>query len=355
MVSQIAHDTPWLGFAAVLVATCLLLLGGGGCDSGTTRRALFTLKGHPGAVYTVAFNPNGERLAAGAAREFTEPMSGSRENLVIWDVKAGERLHSYVIDAAYVFSVAFSPDGQQLAVATSDVEESVIVFDADADREIFRLTGLADARSVDYSYDGKRLAAGDGKGTVKIWDAATGEGLLTLPKRDTCINSVAFSPDGTLLATYATSGGGVRIWNATTGAETKQLLNPTLDFSKALNNLHNVAFSPDGKRLAACLGSNDIVKVWDLDTYEEVLSLVGQIPDDQGVSGVTVTFSSDGNWLAAGSFDHIVRIWNVTSGHEWLALRGHTSHVYGVAFSADCTRIASAGEDGTVKVWRLSD
>ena len=354
MVSPIARYTVWL--RAALAATCLLLLLGNPCSSTTSRHKVLVLKGHAGVVYAVAFSPNGERLVAGTSREGIPADSiSSDDNLVVWDVKTGKRLHSYFIQAAWILGVAYSPDGRRIAVATSGGGEPVMVFDANADREILRLKGVADARCVTYSTDGKRLAASDKKGTVKVWDAATGDELLSLQKRDTCVNSVAFSPDGTQLATYATSGGGVRVWNATTGKEIKHLLNNTGNFSNAVNSLHHAAFSPDGKRLAACDGLDDVVKVWDVATGKEVFSLVGKIPDDQGIAGVTLAFSPDGKWIATGGFDNIVRVWDAKNGHEKFTLKGHTSFVYGVAFSPDCKRIASASNDRTVRIWRLED
>ena len=160
---------------------------------------------------------------------------------------------------------------------------------------------------------------------------------------------VAFSPDGRRLAAV----GGliavhpdreVKVWDAQTGQE-------ILSLRGHVGGLRSVAFSPDGRRLASA-GLDQTVKLWDAATGQEVLTLRGHIDNV-----FCVAFSPDGHQLASASTDKTVRIWDATPverepGPEYLTLRGHTGAVTDVAFHpTDGRSLASAGTDGTVRVW----
>jgi WD40 repeat protein len=107
---------------------------------------------------------------------------------------------------------------------------------------------------VAFSPDGQRLASACDDGTVKVWDAATGQESLTLTGHTDRVWSVAFSPDGQRLAS-ASDDRTVKVWDAATGQETLTLKGHT-------SIVHSVAFSPDGQRLASA-SSDQTVKVWD--------------------------------------------------------------------------------------------
>jgi len=139
-------------------------------------------------------------------------------------------------------SVAFSPDGKRLASASGD--RTVKVWDAGTGQESFTLKGHTDAVvSVAFSPDGKRLASASKDQTVKVWDAGTGQETLTLKGHINEVDSVAFSPDGKWLAS-ASFDQTVKVWDAGTGQETLTLKGHT-------GWVVSVAFSPDGKRLAS--------------------------------------------------------------------------------------------------------
>jgi WD40 repeat protein len=361
----------WLGVAA----GCLLLLLVRGAWLWATGRELFTLEAlarEQGAVCSVAFSPDGARLATGAMPQWTEPdgnltvITWARsDNLEIWDVKTGKKVRGCrAPHGSPGYGVAFSPDGTRLAVATHFPGAPVSVLSAADDRELLVPQGFLGegTRSLAFSADGKRLAAGGVLGTIKVWDAVTGHGLLSIHTSTgaqvaprilgpgspvTCINSVAFSPDGTRLATCAMNET-VTLWDATTGKEIKTLRKGANKVA-ALNYCFGSAFSPDGKRLAAG-GLDKMVRVWDVGTGREILSLAGHAAWVQGVA-----FSPDGKWLASAGHDRVVCVWDATTGHEWLRLKGHTASVYCVAFSPDSGLLASGSEDGTVKIWRIAD
>jgi WD40 repeat protein len=210
---------------------------------------------------------------------------------------------------------------------------------ASFERSVFSET-FSSIFSVAFSPDGQLLAAGSVNGEVRVWQVAGYRQLLALSGHQGWVWSVAFSLDGTRLA----SGGEdriVRIWQVSTGQCLTMLHGHT-------NWIRSVTFSPDGARLASS-SDDGTVRVWEVSTGECLTTL-------QGHAGRvwSVAFSSDGARLASGSEDGIVRAWEVSTGECLMTLQGHTDRVWSVAFSSNGATLASGSNDGTVRLWEVS-
>jgi WD40 repeat protein/serine/threonine protein kinase len=273
-----------------------------------TGQPTLRLKGHTAPVWSLAFSPDGKRLASGAGGHqlpggtLANNSKTDRAEVKVWDAQTGQELFTFPVSLGFVRGVAFSPDGKRLAGVSanppdSDPKSSTMkVWDVQTGQQLFALQG--GGWSVAFSPDGKRLAsgvAGPRRAQVRVWDAQTGQELRSLQGGGM---SVAFSPDGKHLAS-ASYDGTVKVWDAQTGQE-------LLSFKGASGG---VAFSPDGKRLASAGGrlADGQVKVWDAQTGQQLLSLKGH------TAGVrSIAFSPDGHRLASDSHDGTVKIYDAT-------------------------------------------
>jgi WD40 repeat protein/serine/threonine protein kinase len=295
--------------------------------------------------------PRGPRIAAlyqGAATTIATPGSGehiasicSDGAIKVWPARSPTldhfRGHSFDTTA-----VAFSPDSQLLA--TGDAFGEVRIWDRLSGALRFtlgkrvRMDGprgtpddaakLAGVEQFDRKYLSAMRISGDRESWLWVFDGHSGS-----------VNAVAFSPDGTVLASAATDGR-VWLWDVATGQKQAVLEHPQI--------VSSLAFSADGRWLAnGCW--DDQVHIWDLATHQEQ-TLAGHADDVQ-----TVAFHPSGDWLASAGRDRSVRIWDLQTGKPHRELVGHDSEINTLAFSPDGALLASGDDGQSIRVWSFPE
>ena len=282
-----------------------------------------------GGILSVAFSPDGERLAAG----------DTNGEIHLWRVSDGQTLLSYRGHTHWVRSVAWSPDGQTLASGSDD--QTVRLWNPSSGQCLKTLQGHTNwIWAVAWSPDGQTLASGAADQTVRLWSYSSGQCLKTLQGHTNWIWAVAWSPDGQTLA----SGGAdqtVRLWSLSSGQCLKTLQGHTA-------RVWSVAWSPDGQTLAS--GSEDqAIRLWNSSSGKCLKILQGH------ASYIcAVAWNPDGQSLASGGADQTVRLWNPSSGQCLKTLQGHTARVRSVTWSPDGRILASGDEDQIVRLWNPS-
>ncbi len=315
---------------------------------------------HAAGVRAIAFAPDGRTLVSG----------GWDNTIRFWDLATGRERDRLPGPKRGLLGIALTPDGK--ALVTVGNGGSIRIREQATGRELrsWQGHGGSHVRCVAVSPDGKLLATGGGGNhdpTLSLWDLATGTELHSPGGKTYTINSVAFSPDGKVLAAGCGTldwfgpppaedrgvGGTVRLWDVATGKLLKTLRGHA-------NGVTEVAFSPDGKRLASA-GNDSTLRLWDAATGKELARIpVPASPPfpsygrpaeiDQG--GVySVKFSPDGRTLASAGEDGVVRLWDAATGKESRTLPAHGHEVRVVAFSADGKTLASGSCDNTVRLW----
>src|SRR6266545_52776 len=322
-------------------------------DLASRRRLGAPLRGHDLGVTSVAFSPDGTTLASG----------GEDSTIALWDLQGRERLSRHIAGSGRPVSMQFSPDGVTVAAGGDadwlkpqpDAATTVVRWDVRTRQQVGAPIDVGhEVVSLALAPDGGTLAVGGPDG-VSLWDAGTGRSLGSrLTGHRSWVTSLAFSPDGTLLASSSLAVGShaepdaattVILWDVRAH---RRLGAPLTGHS---DDVLDVAFSPDGRLLAS--GSSDgTVILWDVHgrrRFDEPLTGHGiSLPESAfgptgrlGYDVTSVAFSPDGKLLASGSLDSTVILWDTRARRPVGEPLTVGDDVLDVAFSPDGAMLAS--------------
>ena len=287
-------------------------------------------------IVAIAFSPDGQLLA----------ISDRRGEIHLWQVAERQILFTLKGHSGVVRSIAFSPDGQTVVSGSDDT--TVKLWSIPTRQHIKTLCEHTNqVNSVAFSPDGFTLASGSRDKTIKLWDFHTGECRITLRGHTSRVRAVAFSPNSQLLASTS-SDKTVRLWDVTSSRYLAILKGHD-------RSVYAVAFSPNGLFLASSSADKSI-KLWDIQNVRHCKCLKTLEGHNSEVS--SMAFSPDGKTLASGSYDKTVKLWNIFDvGNSRLltTYQEHTSCVRSVAFSPDGRTLASSGDDRAVKLWDIHE
>jgi WD40 repeat protein len=302
-----------------------------------TGKTIRSWKAHTLAVKSVVYSPDGTRLfSVGSESQWGNGIG----HFGLWDATNGKLIRSFkdpshVVASDSVNSAAFSPDGTRLVLAFRD--KALQLWDITTGQLMHDLQGhSSEVMAVAFSPDGTRLVSGSREEPLKLWDVASGQLIRTFGNSHWII-CVAFSPDGARV--LAGGPGGARLWDVASG---QRLLSLTKQHDHELP-VEAVMFLPDGRNLVTAA---DQLRLWDAASGQLVRSFA-----ERSRPILSVAFSPDGTQLLSGGGDRMLKLWDAANGQLTKTLAGHTGWVRSVAFSPDGTRLASGAEDMTLRLW----
>jgi serine/threonine protein kinase/WD40 repeat protein len=334
------------------------------------ERRTLQLEG-PGRVRNLSLSGDGSRIAGKVAVSDRDKTGGTF--IKVWDTASGRELRSWPVETSVnqPLTLVLNQDGSRLVGRYAERSGSswtnpwVQVWEIATGKVIFTRKELF-FRNLAISADGKRLATVDGEDllipraphVVKVWDLDAPDAGPTIMEGwgGQLPHDLKLSPDGScLVCIHARIGpepANIPIWDTRTGK-----VRATIEPNPPSVDLRGVAFSPDGARLAAVgeqrsgpTTTNDQRNhcyLWERTAGDEI-KLLHHTPTAVAGSLVHLAFSPDGRSLAAWTIGVVgsptVRLLDVASGMEWQVVKGHAARVESVAFSADGTRLFSAGD-----------
>jgi WD40 repeat protein len=303
-----------------------------------TGQRVGKLRVPPLLLRTLVYSRDGRALALGSYNG----------EAIVWDLARDRQRSAGLLGAGS--KIAFSPDLKLMAAVDALRLQTIVLFDVETRRERARLEGHRNwIWSLAFSPDGKTMASGDGEPTagfgpprprypseVKLWDLGVDppRERASLTGLQSGIHALAFTADSRLIA--AGSWNQVRVWDAGSGA-------PAADLVGSSEAITTIAFSPDGTLLAAA-GASSGGCVWETRSWRKLAELGGR-------TARRLAYTPDGKTLAAGISDGSVALYDVAAGRVRTVLQGHTGHVGALVISADGKRLAAGGADGLITTW----
>jgi WD40 repeat protein len=335
---------------------------------------------HHGEVAAVAFAPDGSTLAT----------ASHDQTIALWKTTTGAKVGELLGHRGGVNAVAYSPDGQLLASGSDD--KTARIWQAATGKELHQFQGhKLGVTTVAFTPDSKTLAAGAGgtpdlimsgmrmpDGAIWLWDIAAAKPVHVLEAKAGRVNSVAFSPDGRILASAGPDEAMIHLWDPKTGKAIGKLESdpePATPPTMA-EGITRIVFSPDGKTLVSVsryrypgnIRAIDdkktrevrVVRLWEVATLKERLQIrvpfhASESSRDERRNEITcAAFSADGQVLILGKKDGDIALWHIPAGKEIRLMRAHHDLVTAVVLAPDGRTFATASEDTTALLWNAT-
>jgi WD40 repeat protein len=338
---------------SVLVVFCVALHSSSVFGQSTDAR---TFKGHTGAVTAVAFSPDAETLAS----------ASTDSTIKLWDPKSGQIVATLTGHVGAVCSLAYSPDGTTLASGGNDADVRLWDLASRTTRATFS-SNVAKVRCVAFSPNGERLAVGREDSTIQLWSVKTGHLIATFKGHKRAVLAVLFTPTGNILVS-GSADQSVKLWSLARNSE----MTPDILKERGRHGvIRSLAFSPNGVELA--LATNDFVAIWEFSQLDRRFAL----PRRRNGIIWSARYSPQGRVLATacgadpansaqtrakkGSSrqskqirENEIRLWDSATGRERGSLNGHTGPVRAIDFSRNGRLLASGSDDKTVMLWDVT-
>lgn len=296
------------------------------------------LKGHTNLIWSVDFHPSSQLIASGGEDYTTR----------FWHTRSGHSVATLQGYSNAIYEIALHPDSAVLASGHEDQlvhlwNVSTVGDGAEVSRSTEPYKSLRGHHgrvvTVGFSPDGAILASGSFDRTIKLWNPATFECLMTLQGHKSWVWHIAFHPNSQILAS-ASYDKTIRFWDVETGKCLEIL-------ECGDKSPYRLAFSPNGQWLVSG-GYKQCLKFWDVSSGSCMHTWSAH---ENRIWAVT--FSHNNSYFASAGEDHNIAVWDVDSKQQIQVLKGHKKSVLSVQFSQDDQYLFSSSADHTIKQWDL--
>jgi len=293
--------------------------------------------GHMAAISKLIFTPDGKYL-----------ISSSADTLVtIWDFESGDYLTSLLGHKDQVLDMDMSGDGNYLATIGADKLLQIWqLFNSgftdtpvkQRSEPLFKIQLTTLASGVSFNYDGSQLAVFQPDSGIFVWDTFEEQEVLRITLNSPANSGITFSPDSKLLAAAA-GATGAKIWDARTGDE--------IAYLPATASISDIVFNADGQILGT-VAENGTRTIWDVESGMLLYSFAGRSDMYSRID-----FHPGRPQVAVSGVDGLTKVWDIgpEGSNELFSITAHDGAVFDSVYSPDGDLIASAGEDGEVKIW----
>ncbi|WP_437976682.1 protein kinase [Sorangium sp. So ce295] len=285
---------------------------------------LRTLSGHWSAIFEVAYDPGGKRLA-----------SGSNDlALKLWNLDDGQPLRSFAGHTKRIGGIAFTPDGKTLVSAA---DSTVRLWDVDSGAPLKTLdAGAGVITDLALSADGGRVAVSSMDGTVRVFSIRTGQNEKTFQNGGR-VMSVAMTADGRVVLS-GDDRGAVRVWSVETASEIGVL-------SGHAGPVNRIVIGPDGQTVISA-SDDRTIRLSHLGSRKPLNTLSGHTDEVWSLA-----LSPNGDTLVSGGKDDMIRVWDVYSGKLRRELRAGLNGVIALAFHPGGAQFAAGGGNNQIRIW----